>query len=114
MYDLGCMFAINRDPLWYSIDYRVYMGSSMIVRLLRRLPLYLCSYKLDGSVIVSSDVKVQVRGRKGDFSTVDTSLLFFLLGSHRSDTLVCNPSAQYCFVSTSLNMFTNFIYENQT
>ena len=32
MYDLGCMWIINRDPLWYSIDYRVYMGSSMTVR----------------------------------------------------------------------------------
>ena len=51
MYDLGCMMAINRDPSWYSLDYRVYMGSSMIVWLLRRLQLYLCSYKLDGSVI---------------------------------------------------------------
>ena len=50
MYDLGCMLMVNRDPSWYSMDYRVYMGSSMIVRLLRRLPLYLCSYKLDGSV----------------------------------------------------------------
>ena len=50
MYDLGCMLAINRDPSWYSTDYWVYMGSSMIVRLLRRLPLYLCSYKLDSSI----------------------------------------------------------------
>jgi hypothetical protein len=65
-------------------------------------------------LIVSSDVNVQVWGRKADFSTVDTALLFFLQGSHRSDTLVFNPSAQYCFVSISLNMFTNFIYENQT
>ena len=32
MYDLGCMLAMNRDPSWYSMDYRVYMGSSMIVR----------------------------------------------------------------------------------
>ena len=32
MYDLGCMLMVNRDPLWYSTDYRVYMGSSMIVR----------------------------------------------------------------------------------
>ena len=34
MYDLGCMWIIYRDPSWYSIDYRVYMGSSMTVRLL--------------------------------------------------------------------------------
>ena len=32
MYDLGCMVAMNRDPSWYSTDYQVYMGSSMIVR----------------------------------------------------------------------------------
>jgi hypothetical protein len=63
---------------------------------------------------VLSDVNVHVWGRKADFSTVDTTLLFFLQGSRRSDTLVCNPSAQYCFVCISLNMFTNFIYENQT
>ena len=65
----------------------------------------------ESSLIVLSDKKVQMWERKADFSTVDTILLFFLLGSHRSNTLVCNPSAQYCFVSTSLNMFTNFIYE---
>ena len=40
---------IIRDPSWYSMDYRVYMGSSMKVRSLRWLPLYLCSYKLVGS-----------------------------------------------------------------
>jgi len=34
MYDLGCMLTMNRDPLWYSTYYQVYMGSSMIVRLL--------------------------------------------------------------------------------
>ena len=32
MYDLGCMLMVNRDPSWYSTDYRVYMGSSMIER----------------------------------------------------------------------------------
>ena len=32
MYDLGCMWIVYRDPSWYSTDYRVYMGSSMIVR----------------------------------------------------------------------------------
>ena len=32
MYDLGCMLAMNWDPSWYSTYYRVYMGSSMIVR----------------------------------------------------------------------------------
>ena len=32
MYDLGYMMAMNQDPLWYSMDYRVYMGSCMTVR----------------------------------------------------------------------------------
>ena len=32
MYDPGCMWIVNRDPSWYSTDYRVYMGSSMTVR----------------------------------------------------------------------------------
>ena len=30
MYNLGCMLTVNRDHSWYSMDYRVYMGSSMI------------------------------------------------------------------------------------
>jgi hypothetical protein len=66
------------------------------------------------SPTLSSDTKVHVWGRKVDFSVVDTTLLFFFLGSRRSGMLVCNPSAQYCFVSISLNMFTNFIHKNQT
>ena len=37
MYDLGSMLAMNRDPSWYSMDYRVYMGSSMIVGPLKAL-----------------------------------------------------------------------------
>ena len=32
MHDLGCMLMVNRDPSWYSMDYQVYMGSSMTVR----------------------------------------------------------------------------------
>ena len=32
MYDLSCMLMVNRGPSWYSMDYRVYMGSSMTVR----------------------------------------------------------------------------------
>ena len=31
MYDLDCMLMVNRDPSWYSTDYRVYMCSSMTV-----------------------------------------------------------------------------------
>jgi hypothetical protein len=68
----------------------------------------------ESSLTVSSDIKVHVWGRKTDFSTVDTTLLFFLPGSRHSGMVVCNPSAKYCFVSISLNMFTNFIHENQT
>jgi hypothetical protein len=56
----------------------------------------------ESSLTMSSDIKVQMWERKADFSTVDTILLFFLLGSHRSGMLVCNPSAQYHFVSISL------------
>ena len=41
---------LNRDPSWYSMDYWIYMGSSVIVWLPWWLLLYLCSYKLDGSV----------------------------------------------------------------
>ena len=45
---------LNRDPSWYSMDYRVYMGSSMIVWSLRWLSLYLCSYKLVSSATLLS------------------------------------------------------------
>ena len=56
MYDLGYMLAMNQDPLWYSMDYRVYMGSSMTVGSFRWLPLYLCSYKLVGSVTATIEL----------------------------------------------------------
>ena len=39
MYDLVGILMVNRDPSWYSTDYRVYMGSSMIER-----PLVGCHY----------------------------------------------------------------------
>ena len=39
-----------QDPSWYSMDYRIYMGSSVMVWLPQWLLLYLCSYKLDGSI----------------------------------------------------------------
>jgi len=32
MYNLGYMLIVNRDPSWYSMDYRVYMGLGMTVR----------------------------------------------------------------------------------
>ena len=64
MYDLGCMLGIIRDPSWYSMDYRVYMGSSMIVRPLQWLALYLCSYKLVGSataVLLKFERKIEFK-----------------------------------------------------
>ena len=53
---------IIRDPSWYSMDYQVYMGSSMIVRSLRWLPLYLCSYKLVGSAIAKGLANIKLGG----------------------------------------------------
>ena len=32
MYDFGCMLMVNRDPSWYSMDYRVYISSSMTMQ----------------------------------------------------------------------------------
>jgi hypothetical protein len=55
LYVESCTILVERwlvrDPSWYSSDYRVYMGSSMTVWPLRWPPLYLCSYKLDDSII---------------------------------------------------------------
>jgi len=48
LYDLGLYLGCLRS-FKISSDYWVYMGSSMTVRSLRWLPLYLCSYKLIGS-----------------------------------------------------------------
>jgi hypothetical protein len=53
MYDFGCVL-VGLKSFVVSSDYRVYMGSSMTVWSLRWLLLYLCSYKLDGSVTVSA------------------------------------------------------------
>ena len=49
LYDLGLYVGCLRS-FAISLDYRVYMGSSTTVWSLRWLLLYLCSYKLDGSV----------------------------------------------------------------
>jgi hypothetical protein len=49
MYDLGCML-VGLKSFMVSSDYQVYMGSSMTIWSLWWLPLYLCSYKLDGSI----------------------------------------------------------------
>jgi hypothetical protein len=66
----------------------------------------------ESSLIVSSDIKVQMWERKANFSTVDTILLFFLLGTRRFGTLVCNPSTQYRFVSISLKF--EYVYKFHT
>ena len=68
--------------------------------------------KHESSLTVSSDIKAQMWERKADFSTVDTILLFFLLGSHRSGTLVYNLSAKYRFVSISLKF--EYVYKFHT
>ena len=47
--DLGCM-QVGLKSFVVSVDYRVYMGSSMTVWSLRWLLSYLCSYKLVGSI----------------------------------------------------------------
>ena len=51
---------IIRDPSWYSMDYRVYMGSSMIVWSLWWLPLYSCSYKLVGSATAGIEARLNI------------------------------------------------------
>ena len=48
-YNLGCM-QVGLKSFVVSVDYRVYMGSSSRIWSFRRLFLYLCSYKLVGSV----------------------------------------------------------------
>ena len=49
LYDLGLYVGCLRSFVT-SLDYRAYMGSSMTVWSLRWLLLYLCCYKLDGSI----------------------------------------------------------------
>ena len=53
MYDLGCM-RVGLKSFVVSVDYQVYMGSSMTVWSLRWLLSYLCSYKLVSSVIATA------------------------------------------------------------
>ena len=50
-YDLGCM-QVGLKSFKISVDYQVYMGSSLRIWSFRRLFLYLCSYKLVGSVTI--------------------------------------------------------------
>ena len=48
----SCTILVCLRSSMILLVYRVYMGSSMIVWLLRWLLLYLCSYKLDSFVII--------------------------------------------------------------
>ena len=73
MYDLGCMLMVNRDPSWYSMDYRVYLGSSMTER-----PLVGCHCTCG---LINWSILLQL-GRGGGYSrimrreAVHTELLF--------------------------------------
>ena len=58
-YDLGCM-QVSLKSFVVSVDYRVYMGSSVIVWSLQWLLSYLCSYKLVGSVIADKVRKARI------------------------------------------------------
>ena len=58
MYDLGCMWIIYRDPSWYSTDYRGLYGLKYDSAITCGLPLYLCSYKLVGSVTLGIKPKL--------------------------------------------------------
>ena len=53
--DLGCI-QVGLKSFVVSVDYRVYMGSSMTVWSLRWLLSYLCSYKLVGSITATSTI----------------------------------------------------------
>jgi hypothetical protein len=78
-----------RDPSWYSMDYRIYMGSSMTVWLLQWLLLYLCSYKLDGFVTV-----VPTRSDRGQ--DVDRGEKVPPTGALQLDTRYCTSMAERC------------------
>ena len=58
--DLGCM-QVGLKSFVVSVDYRVYMGSSMTVWSLRWLLLYLCSYKLVGSVTAGIRARFNIK-----------------------------------------------------
>jgi hypothetical protein len=60
MYDRG-LYVAWFEILLDFIGLRFYMGSSVIVWLLQWLLLYLCSYKLDGSVIVGIEERFNIR-----------------------------------------------------
>ena len=58
--DLSCM-QVGLKSFVVSVDYRVYMGSSMTVWSLRWLLLYLCSYKLVGSVTAGIRARFNIK-----------------------------------------------------
>ena len=58
--DLGCM-QVGLKSFEISVDYRVYMGSSSRICALRRLFLYLCSYKLVGSVTAGIKARFNIK-----------------------------------------------------
>ena len=60
MYDLSCM-RVGLKSYVVSSDYRVYMGSSMMVWSPRWLLLYLCSYKLVGSVTAGIEARFNIK-----------------------------------------------------
>ena len=80
--DLGCM-QVGLKSFVVSVDYRVYMGSSMTVWSLRWLLSYLCSYKLVGSVIL--DPMAGLRWASIVWASVRIRCLFQACstGSHR-------------------------------
>jgi hypothetical protein len=57
---LSCMLVGLRSFM-ISLDYWVYMGSSITVWLLSWLLLYLCSYKLDGFVTASIRIRFNIK-----------------------------------------------------
>jgi hypothetical protein len=74
IFEMGCnmwLVMLNHVRSWLyvsdfksfvvSSDYRVYMGSGMTVWSLRWLVLYLCSYKLDGSVAAGIGARFNIK-----------------------------------------------------
>ena len=68
---------IIRDPAWYSTDYRIYMDSSMTVRSIRWLPLYLCSYKLVSSATAGIGARFNIIDQLG-FHSIPNHLMHYL------------------------------------
>ena len=60
MYDLGCV-QVGLKSFMVSVDYRVYMGSSMTVWSLWWSLSYLCSYKLVGSITAGIRARFNIK-----------------------------------------------------